>query len=761
MAFGRQVTLARSARPDPTSLLVLGWASLHGDEPSQALDLFERALAMKETDELLQGRALALVRLGRHPEAVTAFEKLRERFSESHLSHDSAFELAIARCRAGHPCAALMDLKAIGEPAFPDQSTEMPQWLDAILQFAPIDQLVTGYAEIPNDHPLKAELRKVIRGRAIAAENFSLARRFLDAAGEADEEGNAPAQEKEPAVPRMDGSQSATTESTADLPDYATRNGPGEEPVHWSPATFLSMDAARWAKEVEPLATAAVHLAALPAGNADVAKVHLELAGLWRDARGRLTLPFSQNSEIAESEPEKLDRLRRRNAALLGLAPAEVERELHSRDELHHALDHFLKAAELSKDPNIAVAALAGANDALFRLAEFSLYQADRAVETHATDLSATLVKRLKTEFPEHPESKHAVTWTFVPPSLLGAWMPGDYSPWNCVNALVGSVTAGAEALHNRHDMDGNWGFPRELRAAMDLLAIAPLKDSDTLRAQLNALRSKFEEKRPHLSRDEINGLVTDLDDLQQVAAVPGMTPDLFSRYAKVRLKSMPIPEAREEWEPLAPFLAFTALARSQELGEYEAGRDEFRRQISDWESFLAKYPNSPKSEAASFRLLRLKVRWSCPTPQIDAFMFPEAPIPNGYKRVYQAAEPKPEVSRALSDALAAHRRKYPKGRYGADLNVLQGAVDISLDPPKALGELCAAATDEKHPELTVDAALYFAGCAQRLLNPDERMVYADAFRKCPEALALLHKLAYADTCLSRLRPMLPWLEEK
>jgi len=64
------------------------------------------------------------------------------------------------------------------------------------------------------------------------------------------------------------------------------------------------------------------------------------------------------------------------------------------------------------------------------------------------------------------------------------------------------------------------------------------------------------------------------------------------------------------------------------------------------------------------------------------------------------------------------------------------------------------------HPELRMTTALYFSEVSLRLLDINQRAAVADAFRKNPSAMPWLRKLVKGDTCLFRLRPLMPWLEQ-
>jgi tetratricopeptide (TPR) repeat protein len=723
--LGEAVVRSSGVRePDAFTLEVLGWASLRAEDPQQALALFDRALAAKRGDDVLHGRALALSSLDRHREAAIAYQELARDFPGSRLGIATAFEAAIARFHAGaagDALLALLPLSGNAHEANPALAGLLPehlcaQWIDSIAQFAPIDQLAAPLARLPEGDPQARLLRTIVRSRALCAGNFAIARRYLDPLGE-------PATDTDP--------------SFAELP------------------RGIGLTAAIWRQEVESLAGAIELLDGAPADQK--ARKHLHIGRRWKDLRGRLTLPLHQLFDYSQSESEKLEQLRRKNAVFLGFAPDAVAAELDSRDELHHALRHFLAAAE-SSDPDIAAPALEEANEALFRLAEFSHYRCSRAVETDASGLSRKLVERLRRDFPDRPETARAAIWSFAPPSLLGRWMPGDYTPGNSADAIESAVVDPRSGRWHEWDPKPGDAEGERLRQDFGNLLNAPGDDMPAIRKRLADFRADFDRTRHQLAERDVLSLVDDLDDLASAAELADITPDLFSRYASLRRAKNQPPPAAGEWEPLAPWLAFLDRIRTVTTpGGYEQANNDT---TEAWERYLREFPNGPKSEAASLRLLRGKVRAACPIPQVQAFHFPEAPIPNGYKRLTRPPEADGATLRALTKALDEHESRFPSGRYRADIRVMRAAVAAqSRDYPVAVKCLAEVLEDPAHPELRMNAALYFSEISLRLLDPHERAAVVAAFRSERAAVPFLKNLVHGDTCLFRLRPLMAWLE--
>lgn len=720
--LGAAVARSNNAQ-DPTSLLILGWAATRSGDHAQALTLIDRGLVKIVTDELLHARAVVLTRLDRPAESTAAFDQLFNRFPDSLLTPPSRFDHAIAMQRSGRSGEALLALFDLtgffrgsslpregSAPLYLHPPHEAPQWIDTIAQFAPIQELRAPLDRLPADDPRAALLRAIVRTRALCAGDFDLAARHLD-------------------------------------PGPVSPEASDDHRRRWNPRREIFLDQTRWDRELAGLARDERTLKTLPPDDPGTPERHLRVARRWEALRGRVTLPLHGFFDYSMSESPKLDQLRRTNARILGIAPDQIVGELESRDELHHARNHYLAAAGSTTDPEVVAPALEGANRCLFRLAEFSLFAASRAAENGDSARSASIVHRLRTEYPDRPETAGVIPWTFLPPDLLGEWMPGDYSPGGSDRRIAEDIMDDGSGIMYRHRWDledGVWEQVRDLRASLDLIARTK-RPLDQTRASLARIVSALDDLRPRLDSGSLLGVLNDLEDLSVAAHVPGISPELLLRYAQVRLLDAPAPPIDDSWRPLVPFLEFINLTKPG------AGN------AATWRAYLKAHPDSPKAEAASLRLIRHEVRASCPIPHVRSFHFPEAPIPNGYKRLTTGTTQASFDPPALNAAIAAHRTRFPDGRYNADLDVLQAAVaSRANDYPTALSTLVRIISDRKHPDLRQDASLYFAEICLRLLEPDQRPTLRAAFRDHPRALSFLQNLAHGDTCVSRLRPLLP-----
>ncbi len=716
-ALGREL-LAANPTPDPTTLLLLAWSATEEGEHEQSLALLDKTGPAGRGGEFLLARAVVLQRLGRHADAVPVLEALEAADPRSSLVDDLPYRKSEALFRSGQAGKAIA---AVLPAAFPPQPQpgetpgtirlhpheQLAQWLDTLMQFAPLEQLEIALAECGDDPRHRELLANLLRTRAFAQKRFDLAEKHLS--GDVDL-----ANEYEWPQPPL------------------TRN--------------LRMTRAMWEEKAAPLAKLHADLAL--AAPRDAAASHLAIARGWMARRGALAMPSLSPGYYAGSEEEKQEQLRRRNALQLGFPREQVERELDHRDEAAIALEHALLAAK-SADPAVAAPALELANECLFRRTEFSIYQKSRAIETDATAMSAALYQQLRGRFPESPEAKRAVFFTFTPPG--GAWMPGDYNRHHSAGALAGALFG-----YKPYEYPEDENADRKIKALVNRLGVfdarTPLAE---IRKQLEADQREFDSLRgsthPEEQADETRWL-NRIDDLRAAASLDGIRTEDFLNYAGGGFDKLPpafasLLDFRDRVKPVVNEHGFETGALKNDT-------------IDGWRAFLETYPDSPKAEAASFRMTRLIARRHRTSRAITAFQFPDAPIPNGYKRLQvERMDPTADPADTLA-AIREHEGRFPQGRYRADLNLLRaGALIDSGNHSRALVLLDSVLSDPAQRDLHVIAALEFADIAQRLLDPGERAAVAKALRRAPGAMARLRLLVDGDTFLSRLKPLMPWLE--
>ena len=711
---------------DETMLCLLAWAASEEGEHGQGVALLDRIAAKEPRDETMHARAVILQRAGRHGEAVEAFDALAAAWPESRLLGDLGYRRGFSLFHAGRAAEALLEFSSQVEEEFKQRMTRegtagfvslqpqhhLVQWQDSLLQFAPLDEVEKAVLALKEGDRRLVRFREVLRARALAAGDFERARRHL---------------------------------SVGDLPEAM----PWERGYHPMGALFLNE--AGWAERVEPLVALYQELESGPPAS-EVARIHLAIARHWAAQRGRLTLPSLEISAYANSEWEKQGLLRRENAVRLGFAREAVMEELDGRDELTHAIRHAREAAK-GADGTVAAAALELANEGLFRRSEFSLYQRARALETDATGISAELTGELRRRFPKSAEAKRAVGFWFTP--AVGAWMPGDYTPWRSSEAMVDALT-GRRFDRWEDDPEEEEAYakieamPAKFEDPEAGMGIAKLRrDLDGARAEVQKLRAKTDPT----SQGGVLAVIGRLDDLAAALAVPGVTMEDFRNYVGGQRKKLP--------GAFASLLEFDRRMEPVLDGDgMEVGKR--RDTIDGWREFLERYPESPKAEVASFRMVRLVARQQRSRVSVAAFAFPEAPIFGGYKRVAVTRndpEGRPELVLA---ALDEHDARFPKGRYRDDLDLLRaGALMDAGRMGEALFLIDRVLSNPMQRDLMTVAGLHFAELAQGLLEVERREGVVGAFREHPQSLVWLERLVAGDTFLRRLEPMMPWLRER
>lgn len=702
--------LLHNGAADETTFTVLAWSASESGENMQALTLIDRIPKDTARDEVLHARAIILQRMGRHEEAVAAFDLLENRFPSSPLVTNLPQRRCISQFHSGQAGQALIGLLK------PDTGSENPdaglypkhyylQWADTILQFAPLDQLADAALELSEDQSSTKIVNDVICARALAMGDFPAARR------------------------------------------YASIEKPQSSDEFDFPASQASSPAdAGWEEKIAPLEQMTEMLND-PATSIDKSSLHLTIALHWWKYRGFITLPGLESLTYPNNESEKRELLRRQNGIQLGYGREAINRELDSRDEATHALAHALKAAK-SPDPAIRRAALELANECLFRRAEFSQYQLSRALEKNDTALSADLAGQLD----QLTKSKSAARYDFQP--ILGTWMPGNYSPSNSVNAIVAIFASGHS---DQKWIEGEYDQPiKETSLLKETFSkIDPTTSLTEIRSSLADAKRRQNEVRKKMSPLTNLGIIDSvvwLDDLICAASLDDIGTQDFINYKDGHYDKLPA--------SFVSFVDFQNKAQIQSTGNYEVGT--IHGGINAWKEYLETYPDSPKAEAASLRLVRLTARLQRGRINVGAFNFPDAPIQGGYKHIrHEDVWLKPAPEKVL-EMLVAHEKRFPAGRYQQDINLLKAEClidECQLSP--ALDLLLEVLDDPLTSDLHPIAALDFCDISQRLLDTLQRNQVVTAFRENPKALPKLKLLVYGNTFLSRLKPMMAWLESE
>ena len=390
------------------TLTLLAWAATEDGEHEQALALFDQTPA---TASFRRGDAGAGDRPSTPRPPCGGGERIRQlaagriltaRWLErSALSPqiDVALQVRPATARrSSRSCRSFSRNRRPGKhnvtsdgPPNLHPDNQLIQWLDSLIQFAPLEELEIAFAGIGDDVRQRDLLRDAIRTRALSPERRLRSRR-------------AP-------------------------PDGRYRAAEAESGVAGNPDSRpnVRMTRAGLGQRVAPLAGALRGTRKIPT----------------RQRAGRNSISPSRGTGWSTAEPLTLPSLAlmllcRQRGGKTG-PPAPQERAPNSGFRAMGFTANSITATRRPMRSNtrwkppravirsIAAPALELANQCLFRRAEFSLYQKSRAMETAATKLSADLHRQLRERFPAFTPKQNARSIS-PSPRAAGPWMPGDYN---------------------------------------------------------------------------------------------------------------------------------------------------------------------------------------------------------------------------------------------------------------------------------------------------------------------------------------------
>ncbi len=275
---------------------------------------------------------------------------MRARFPGSPLSKGLALRQAQSLHRLGRDGEAIVVLNMAIAPVGPAEREPLPdgekppvflhsyeelrQYLDVLEQFCPVPQLEVALQSRQLPAPSALRLHQLTVARLLAAEDWASLRRVL---------GNLP--EGADALP-------------ADELDQLEHTYTGWEWHQPSPVYFYANRSLH-----AGLARAFLLLHETPRDGMEPGQKalwHWSLATTWEACRGQLILSavHAGPGSYMASDHRQMELRLRANALALGYRSDTVNRELESRDELRHAYDHCLLAAEAAPGTPLAARAL-------------------------------------------------------------------------------------------------------------------------------------------------------------------------------------------------------------------------------------------------------------------------------------------------------------------------------------------------------------------------------------------------------------------
>jgi TolA-binding protein len=718
-------------------LAILAWAATEAGEHRQAVRVTEiQRPDEPEADDLIFVRAVAMQRAGDFASATQQFKRLQSQFPLSPLTSDSMFRLATCYRDQREAGLAVVELfrirdelqrrEAQGEETPPPPAqpplrlvSEIAQWIDTLLQFAPLAELERGLA-VPEIHQVHAErIRMILRQRYLAIEDFDNARRFA------------------PSVPEPEAPEDS--ERLSGL--LGAR--PGE------------LGGTKWGATVDRLAALSSEIRATADPSTRAAKL-FALAEEWGNVRGYLTLCSMEDFELFQSEFYEGWQLRVRNAQAAGFDLEEAGQELERRDELQRARRYYLAAADATPGTSLAAKALWRANETLRRMAELSPWSAARAFERNWAKESRTLHDRLVRECPDSDEARKLSVWWSFPPPAEAKWMPGDVSSRRLevaiADAFAGLRTQPYESPQWRRYEQADTRLT-ELGSRADTLAAGDLA------AELEAIYESF---RPTLVNGVGAEIINHLDDLSSFLQEPGLTPSVRKKYFAMRLNDAPPSLDDPEMQPWADYVTFLALVRERGTVDPVTGEKTVRPMSDRMREFLEKFPKSRKRQAALARLAIASVRESHLHTGARTSEWPESPKLGGYKEL-SIRRGKPFNANEAFGILDRYDREYPQGRYAAEIRLWRGVACVDAeDWAPALTLLSDTLSDQSKRDLHLDASLNLADVFMRMLDqPEKRAAIVDAIGKVPSAQPFLTRFMHSETLGARLRCLEDYIAAK
>ena len=249
--------------------------------------------------------------------------------------------------------------------------------------------------------------------------------------------------------------------------------------------------------------------------------------------------------------------------------------------------------------------------------------------------------------------------------------------------------------------------------------------------------------------------MIDRLDDLRAAASLPGISGGDFINYAERQLQAAASRLSRPAGVPRPPETPTT-----DPDGMESGPKDDT---IDGWRDFLDTYPDSPKAEAASFRMTRLIAGNSATAAGFHGIPFSRRADRQWLQTRIGACRMDPATDpEAVIAAIRDHEARFPAGRYRDDLNLLRaGALDRLREIPAG-----ARIVRDRSWPIPSSATCMWWPCSNPRTSPSGCWIPSSARQPPrrsaarPGAIARLRLLVDGDTFLSRLKPMMPWLEE-
>ncbi|HMF46577.1 MAG TPA: outer membrane protein assembly factor BamD [Candidatus Udaeobacter sp.] len=825
----------------PRYLAMLVHAASASGNQTQALQLSQVSPEqLKQSDDLLFARAIALQRANKTQEAIDELNTFLQTFPKSPMTPGVKIRLALALAdnhRAGDAIATLRDLIAIGSPKQEQSTSDEEENADQ--HDSTSDQDATSDDE---DSASDDEAESGDEDKSPAGENSTGDE--TNSASESAATGFGPT-DKYPLVSRLYMSDSngypagESQWNAVDSAVYGNISGADEEQIYQFIDTLLNFaplpelvaapDDKHLSNTGKRNVRAILAERYLAAENFAEAKKYitnpqqlglvnrleqltndksgttqeqaermLKIGDTWAEARG-LLLRAPLDTELHEGEPVS-GLLRRDNGRALRMA--NVENELDERDELHHASRWWLRAARSVPGTPLSAKARLKALEALPQIARDSLYAEQRAREIKLEAVSREIYDRLRAESPNSPEAQRFAAYWSLPPEAKQS--QGDESHVT----VDGVSTTGSSTSVSCDDDALPLGYPVSHKNAFDsLTGKAGTGNSEDeqdyyrvardLESRVKALRGSFDPKevkelaklaRENISTREDVTLANCLDDLTQFLSESNVSDEARTAYVNLRLDLLhrthwpdsPVDpgiwvqdsdeaveaeiDAAQKTPALQNFhdyldfcrIGLVAGKRIEVKTNIPGGKEpdgatyhsrDFAKLEKMTRDFLAKYPHSKKREAAMFVLAR--AIYSLSAPYILCMTAPAVPThPHGLTTTVQKRyQVEPFDPKRVMQALDDYDRDFPNGRYAADVRDMRAATFWRMGQwDKALDLTLAQITDNVSGDLLGVAETRLANIFAELANFEHRPQVLEAIRTRPNSVPYLAAYAGAAT---------------
>jgi outer membrane protein assembly factor BamD (BamD/ComL family) len=811
-AVAKQTDAYKSNEWHPRYLAMLVYAASASGNQTQALQLSQIAPdQLKQSDDLLFARAIALQRANKTREAIDAFQTFLSAFPKSRIAPGVKIRLALAlqdNHQAGAAIATLRDLLATASPQEPaatnaekkssaeddaeandekessDKNNSEPaggatgwgrrdnglffarympdsngypagerewnaldsavyenisgadqgqiyQFIDTLLNFAPLPELVATPDDKNLDDAGKRKARAILAERYLAAENFAEAKKYIVDPHE---------------LERVSRLEQLTNDNSGTPQQKAERM--------------------------------------------------LKLGDAWAEARDLLLRVPLDTEHIEVHEAAAMSALlRRANGHTLRLA--DVEDQLDDRDELHHAARWWMRAARALPGTPVSAKARLKALEALPQIARVSDYTEQRAREIKLEAVSREIYDKLRVGSPSSPEAQRFAAYWSLPPL-----------PQKQEESQSATRSETPAALLTCSDDAAPFGYPVSDNHAFDVLTRKIPGGSFTEESQryrvwndiekrVKALRGTWDARevkdlaelvRKNITQDEDATAANCLDDLAQFLSEPN-PPSEAARIAYVDLRLDLLHRTHWAESPVDPGISvedsddavaaeIDTLEKNPALNSFHDYLDFCRigliagkridvttdipsakepdgttyhsRDFPEIEKmtreFLAKYPHSHKREAALFVVARTIYTLSCPYILCVAVQ----PTSSEFDReeiVQKAYRKEPFDPRRVMQALDDYDREFPNGRYAADVRDIRAATFWRIGQwDKALDLTLAQISDKTKLDLVGSAETRLANIFAELANVEHRPQVLEAIRARPACIPYLAAYVAAAT---------------